>query len=447
MNHRSITDCLIHEDPAALAKLADAGSNYIRARIREGDARDLFTHMLLDPETKPVRKIARVFARLVAEHVGDKTALIDRLNLTGPVSVCASHDYCDSNVFMAEALQDVTGLDAASELPEMSERTRKLWDYSWRYTKLIGFHRLSALRGDPDSPPEDIAVDYSLAERAMTVTLPTAPPLEDGAFPLDIELDYCGRNPHLQVLCRNHGDAEGEPAVCVRYDQDGKVVEVIIGDPKVLVVGDFDVTRVRTHKGTGDTPWEIEREANPVCMDGDKLKMPSGQVADVMRLRDRYDNDIEEFRAFSNTYGILARMDSYPGSGPRHQVYDSIEQAWEINPLTAATTDPSDCSCVPEHPERKVAEGSVDGYTILCGGHPVVTITEPPRWKLFQSERAAQISLAEAVERTTREFKCVGLPYEDFEKELRVVQATLHADGTMTTESGNHKLPEPHEAS
>ena len=354
----SIED-LILNDQQALAKAAAAGSSYIKARMREGDAKSLITRMMIDPETAPVRKIARAFACLVAEYVGLHTLQIDARNRFASPSVCHSHDFCDANVFMQQAFLDVTGVDAAAELPEMSELTAKLWDYSWRYTKLIGFHRLSAVRGCPDMPPEGIRTEYSTANRTMTVTLPTAPPLEEDAYPLDIELDYWGRTPHLQVLCRNHGDEEGEPAVCVRYDRDGKVVEVIIGDPKVLVVGDFDVTRVRTHKGTGDTPWEIEREANPVCMDGDKLKMPSGLTADVMRLRDRYDNDIEAFRAYDETYGILARLDSYPASDPRHQCFFSIEQVWDANPLTAGTVEPSDFSIVPElRPSAKEEEES-----------------------------------------------------------------------------------------
>lgn len=399
-----------------------------------------------DPHSlKTVSTVARAFACLVADEIGAvKAAIVDELNRSSRLDVCCSHDFCDANVFMRQAIHDVTGSFPDTEETSLNcGTTDTLWNLAWCYAKHVGFSRLSLVRGMPDYPPEDI--NYSLAVRTLTVSLPGLP--EPEGFPLDIELDYCGRNPHLQVLCRERDSAEGEPTVCVRYNSDGKVVEVLIGSPDILIVGDFDNAKVKVHRGTGDTPWEIEREANPVCQAGDRLKMPSGQIAEVMRLRDRYDNDIAQFRAYDETYGILNRLDGYPDSDPRHQVYDSIEQAWEINPLTAATTDPSDCSCVPEHPERKVAEGSVDGYTILCGGHPVVTITEPPRWKLFQSERAAQISLAEAVERTTREFKCVGLPYEDFEKELRVVQATLHADGTMTTESGNHKLPEPHEAS
>jgi hypothetical protein len=349
MNHRSITDCLIHDDPAALEKLAEAGFSFTRRRLREGDAHDLITRMLLDPETAPVRKIARAFACLVAEFVGLHTLRIDALNRTASPGVCASHDYCDANVFMQQALLDVTGIDAAAELPDMSELTAKLWDYSWRYTKLIGFHRLSAVRGCPDSPPEDFTADYQMSNRAMVVTLPTAP-VSDESGPILIDLDYWGRNPHLQVLCRSYG-ADEEPAVCVRYDKDGKVVEVVISED-VLVVHNsgFETGRrpLRVHRGEGYTPWEIERDANPVCMDGDQLQMPSGLTATVMRLRDRYDNDIEAFRDYDETYGILARLDSYPASNPRHQCLFSVEQAWEVNPLTAGTTDPADFSIVSE---------------------------------------------------------------------------------------------------
>ena len=339
---------LIINDPHTVKKLGAAGSSYIKACLREGDAKSLITRMMLDPETAPVRKIARAFACLVAEYVGLHTLSIDVFNRTASPGVCHSHDFCDANVFMQQALLAVTGIDAAAELPEMSELTAKLWDYSWRYTKLIGFRRLSAVRGCPDMPPEDIRTEYSTANRCMTITLPTAPPLEEDAYPLDVELDYWGRNPHLQVLCRNHGDAGGEPAVCVRYDSDGKVSEVLIGNNQILVVTSAPRATLKMYSGTGDTPWETEREANPVCMDGDKLKMPSGLTADVMRLRDRYDNDIEAFRAYDETYGTLARMDGYPGSNPRHQVYTSIEQAWDVNPLTAGTMEPSDFSTVPE---------------------------------------------------------------------------------------------------
>jgi hypothetical protein len=301
------------------------------------------THTKAEPVLLVV-KVARAFASLVENHVGLLTMQIDAFNRFSSAEVCHSHDYCDANVFMRQAILDVTGVDAAAELPHLSAPTYELWQDAWNYTKRMGFHRLSTVRGQPDFPPEILRTEHAPTTHTTTITLPTAPPLEDGAYPLDIELDYYGRAPHLQVLCRNHGSTEGAPAVCVRYDRHGQVVEILIGSPDILIVGDFD--KVKVHRGTGDTPWEIERDANPICQAGDRLKMPSGQVAEVLRLRDRYDNDIEQFRAYDATYGILARMDGYPNSDPRHQVYTSIEQAWEVNPLTASTANPDDFSTV-----------------------------------------------------------------------------------------------------
>jgi hypothetical protein len=173
---------------------------------------------------------------------------------------------------------------------------------------------------------------------SMKMTLPGLKPADE--HPLEVHLDYWGRNPSLQVLCYDHDDNEGEPKVKVRYNTDGKVVEVIVAD-NLRVFTDSQAGQMPT------TPWETDREANPACIAGDKLKMPSGQVATVMSLRDRYDHDIEQFRAYDATYGILDRLDGFPGMEPRRGVYTSIEQAWDVNPLTAGTADPSDFSFVP----------------------------------------------------------------------------------------------------
>lgn len=182
----------------------------------------------------------------------------------------------------------------------------------------------------------------------LRVELPGLPALsiEDG-YPLSVELDYWGRNPRLQVLCRNHGDPEGEPAACVRYDANGKVVEVVLTDPDIVVRNEA-ITRL--WGPDWDTAWEIERDANPPCRAGDMLRCPSGDVGEVMRLRDRYEGDIETFRDYSETYGVLARLDYHPGASKRRGVFTSIEQAWDVNPLTVATVHPSDLSLVPELP-------------------------------------------------------------------------------------------------
>ena len=184
-------------------------------------------------------------------------------------------------------------------------------------------------------------------ERELTVLLPGLN--QDTPHPLSVALDYWGRNPHLQMLCYDHDDEQGEPKVCVRYDSQGKVTEVLVGSVTLLrgAGGEFHNRR----DIAAATAWEQERDSNPACHPGERLVMPSGATATVMSLRDRYDNDIEQFRAYDETYGILDRLDSYPGSEVRHQVYNDIEQAWEVNPLTAGTTEPSDLSTVPSIPQ------------------------------------------------------------------------------------------------
>jgi len=49
------------------------------------------------------------------------------------------------------------------------------------------------------------------------------------------------------------------------------------------------------------------------------------------KLRDNYDNDIEQFRSYAETYGLLSRLG-----------YDTVEQAWEDNPMIQGSTNPKD---------------------------------------------------------------------------------------------------------
>jgi hypothetical protein len=92
-----------------------------------------------------------------------------------------------------------------------------------------------------------------------------------------------------------------------------------------------------------------------------------------MRLRDRYDNDIEQFRAYDETYGVLDRLGGYPAANDGARCFVSLEQAWDVNPLTAGTTDPSDLSLVPdihldrhEIPECRGEGMTVDGRVLRC---------------------------------------------------------------------------------
>jgi len=53
------------------------------------------------------------------------------------------------------------------------------------------------------------------------------------------------------------------------------------------------------------------------------------------RLRDNYDNDIEQWRAYAEVYGLHTRLG-----------FETIEEAWEANPLIQGSVHPADFKIV-----------------------------------------------------------------------------------------------------
>lgn len=75
--------------------------------------------------------IAREFSRLLTQYLGKGTMrqLIRKNKTAEYKGFCASHDYCDSNVFMIEAICNHLGLDPDSiDLSEYSEVMNQSWD-------------------------------------------------------------------------------------------------------------------------------------------------------------------------------------------------------------------------------------------------------------------------------------------------------------------------------
>lgn len=305
--------------------------------MKQDKLKELRTRIIHDPDLKHAGAVARAFARNIARDFGvSALAQIDECNAAElEQGVCHSHDFCDGNVYMDEVITEVTGLEI---VPNVEDKIHKLWHVAWDYAQTIGFRRLAGPRGVPACPPEPLEVHFPPDRpNSMMVQLPGLPAAD--SHPLDVELDYWGRSPRLQVLCREHDSAEGEPKVVVRYDERGRVVEVIAHNTTLIRdhTGDFVI---RPYSDTTDTPWEIDRDSNPACREGDLLQCPSGQVGRVMRLRDRYDGCFNAFKENAETYGLLERL----------AVYNDIQQAWDVNPLTVGTTDPADFSTVPELP-------------------------------------------------------------------------------------------------
>jgi hypothetical protein len=79
-----------------------------------------------------------------------------------------------------------------------------------------------------------------------------------------ISLDWWGNNPAFQALLYDNDSEEGEPAVAVRYDADGKVVEVFLRDPtRIRLVSDPMYRNLHTIPIRPHSPWQEARDAEP----------------------------------------------------------------------------------------------------------------------------------------------------------------------------------------
>lgn len=72
--------------------------------------------------------LAKAFSRRLIEEIGpEKTAEAVERNKTYPDSACASHDFCDANMVMAAAFEEVVGRE--TELND--DEDIRLWDRAW----------------------------------------------------------------------------------------------------------------------------------------------------------------------------------------------------------------------------------------------------------------------------------------------------------------------------
>ena len=92
--------------------------------------------------------VARDFARRLLNEVGPRRlAEADRRNLEDEAyrcGACASHDFCDANVLMAEAMEAHLGIARGSFELELGDRPNsRLWSEAWDYASGRGFVRLA----------------------------------------------------------------------------------------------------------------------------------------------------------------------------------------------------------------------------------------------------------------------------------------------------------------
>ena len=378
-------------------------------------------------------KVARRFAELAEESLGlDCLRKIDERNRAEQnVRVCHSHDFIDANDLMRSAVLDVLGLDVVDCLNDKA--TTSLWERAWAVAREIGLRRLSAVRGAANQPIDvpQIAVH---ASGRMTALLPGLVATER---PLEVRFDYYGRNPHLQALCYEHDGEDEDALVCVRYDLRGKIAEVVLGETVMIRTREgFQVYRGE------ETPWEIERWANPPCIAGDRLEMPSRLIGTVMALRERY-RSLEELKAYAATYGVLDQLNNYPGAGRKAQVFTTPEQAWEVNPLTVGTTDVADFSTVPT---QALGEGVIsllagasdyrDVFVVWNERDGTLAIVKeegkPAKWLTFDSERDAQLELLGELYKQFQQFSLGQSVFDEINlRGMSVQPAKLFHDGSL----------------
>lgn len=89
--------------------------------------------------TLHVSLIAKEFHRLIREELPQKHVLaqIDGLNEDHGDDTCATHDFCDANMPMATAFEEVMD----RELDCASEDDTTLWNMAWGLAKCNGFSK------------------------------------------------------------------------------------------------------------------------------------------------------------------------------------------------------------------------------------------------------------------------------------------------------------------
>ena len=98
------------------------------------------TRRRMESQAPAARELAEVFSKVVREHLADHLEEIRHRNrasiATGDRNVCATHDFCDANMLMHEALCRCYGVKdfPASNISE-SETLTRLWNEAWDIAK------------------------------------------------------------------------------------------------------------------------------------------------------------------------------------------------------------------------------------------------------------------------------------------------------------------------
>lgn len=136
------------------------------------------------------QKLADEFSRLVRDALTyDQVSEVLRRNTYYLTGVCATHDFLDANIQMAEAFELVTG----RESEPASDVDAALWRAAWALAKNAGFPRKLELIENAEGIPV-----FAYAIREMWIDSPHASVCT--RFPADPAADYGLREEEVAAL-------------------------------------------------------------------------------------------------------------------------------------------------------------------------------------------------------------------------------------------------------
>jgi len=98
------------------------------------DTRELLRVTKLTKSPADITKLAKQFAKLLSEEIGDDNmkAVVAANKKEKSSGVCHSHDYCDANMVMADAFK-VLDIDLEKDYPDAVQNAQivSIWNAAW----------------------------------------------------------------------------------------------------------------------------------------------------------------------------------------------------------------------------------------------------------------------------------------------------------------------------
>lgn len=113
-----------------------------------------------------IEPLARKFSTFLAEAIGEESIreAVDRNRSQKHSGICHSHDFCDANMVMESAFEEVIGRSQFNAEGHISEEDMRLWNAAWDLAKEREFF----LYGNETLDADELDTILFLARRGMS---------------------------------------------------------------------------------------------------------------------------------------------------------------------------------------------------------------------------------------------------------------------------------------